>query len=76
MEGQEAIRILRTMNPKLPIIGASGLTSTAYAPKLASLGVKHILSKPYTTPELLQMLKLVLDNTGPAEGPRGPNVLS
>jgi hypothetical protein len=26
---------------------------------LARLGVKHILSKPYTTPELLKMLKQV-----------------
>lgn len=60
MEGPEAIGILRTMNPKLPIIDAGGLASTTYAPKLASLGVKHILSKPYTTPEWLKLLKQVL----------------
>lgn len=76
MEGPEAIRILRTMNPNLPIIGASGLASTNYKPELARLGVKHILSKPYTTPELLKMLKQVLETISPEEGQQGPNVLS
>jgi CheY-like chemotaxis protein len=70
MEGPEAIRILRLMNPMLPIIAASGLATTAYAPRLASLGVEHILSKPYTTPELLKMLQQVLQTT-PREGPQG-----
>ena len=69
MEGPEAIRILRSMNPTLPIIGASGLASTTYAPKLASLGVKHILSKPYTTPELLKMVQQVLAAAAPAAKP-------
>lgn len=65
MEGPETIRILHGMNPKLPVIGASGLASTTYASKLASLGVKHILSKPYTTSELLKIVKLVLTATTP-----------
>ncbi len=60
MEGPEAIRLLRGINPTLPIIGASGLAATTYAPKLARLGVKHILSKPYTTAELLEMMQQVL----------------
>lgn len=76
VEGPEAIRILRTMNPNLPIIGASGLASGNYAAKLTRLGVKHILSKPYTTPELLKMLKQVLETTNPDEGQRRPNVVS
>ncbi len=66
MEGPEAIRILRTMNPKLPIIGASGLASTHYAAKLASLGVKHILSKPYTASELLKLMRETLVASDPA----------
>jgi len=56
---------LRSLNPKLPIIAASGLTSTTYAPKLASLGVKHILAKPFTTPELLTLVKQVLAGADP-----------
>lgn len=67
MDGPEAIRILRTMNATLPIIGVSGLATTAYGPKLASLGVKDILSKPYATRELLQMVKRVLDDADAVE---------
>ena len=70
MNGLEAIGILRTMNATLPIIGASGLAPIASGPQLASLGVKDILSKPYTTPELLNLVKLVkrvLEGAGPVE---------
>jgi PAS domain S-box-containing protein len=62
MEGPEAIRILRSVNPKLRIIGASGLTSLSYAATLTSLGVKHILSKPYTAETLLKIIKLALED--------------
>ena len=65
MDGPEAIRILRTMNPKLPIIAASGLATTTYADKIASLRLKYILSKPYTTAELLKTVKLSLEGTVP-----------
>ncbi len=67
MDGPEAIGILRTMNATLPIIGVSGLAAIAYGPQFASLGVKDILSKPYTTPELLKLVKRVLEGTSPVE---------
>jgi len=65
MEGPEVIRMVRCMNPKLPVIGASGLASTNYAAQLASLGVQHILAKPYRTAELLKMVKDALEGAGP-----------
>jgi signal transduction histidine kinase/CheY-like chemotaxis protein len=74
MEGPEAIRILRSMSPTLPVIGVSGLASTTYGPKLANLGVKDILSKPYTTHELLELLKLVLEGSSRAKAP-APSML-
>jgi len=73
MEGPEAIRILRSMNAKLPIIGTSGLGPFTYAAKLAALGVNHILSKPYQTTALLKMLKQVLRGASP-EGNAGPGL--
>jgi PAS domain S-box-containing protein len=76
MEGPEAIRILRTMHPNLPIIGASGLASGNYAGRLARLGVKHFLSKPYTTSELLKMVRQALEVIGPAGKQQAPSVLS
>jgi signal transduction histidine kinase/ActR/RegA family two-component response regulator len=76
MEGPELIRILRSLNAKLPIIGSSGLASSNYAAKLASLGVKHILSKPYTTGELLKMVNQVLKEASPeANAPSEPKDL-
>ncbi len=66
MDGPEAIRLLRGLNPKLPIIGMSGLASTTYAAPLAALGVKHILPKPFTTAELLKLVRQALAGTDPA----------
>jgi CheY-like chemotaxis protein len=74
MDGPEAIKILRTMNSTLPIIGVSGLASTTYGPKLTALGVKDILPKPYRTSELLKLLKQVLEESGRAKIP-APGIL-
>jgi PAS domain S-box-containing protein len=75
MDGPEAIKILRTMNSTLPIIGVSGLASSTYGPTLARLGVKDILPKPYRTSEILKLLKEVLAAAGPAHAlPTEPNV--
>jgi CheY-like chemotaxis protein len=45
------------MNPKLPIIAASGLASSAQAAQVTSLGVKHFLPKPFTAETLLKTLR-------------------
>ncbi|MDB6175667.1 MAG: sensory box protein [Chthoniobacteraceae bacterium] len=60
MDGAEAIRVLRGMNPALPIIAASGLISNIDEAALAALGINHILSKPYTTAMLLTMVRQLL----------------
>jgi PAS domain S-box-containing protein len=71
MDGPALIRMLRNMNPTLPIIGVSGLASTNYAAQLATLGLEHILSKPFRTAELLKMVKHVLEETAAEEGAGG-----
>lgn len=68
MQGPELIRILRTMNPKLAIIGASGLSSNANVSELSALGVKQILSKPFTTEELLKAIRQALQESQPEPG--------
>ena len=60
MDGPAVIRVLRKLNPKLPIIAASGLSTDAHTATATSLGVKHFLSKPYTAEALLKVLKQVL----------------
>ncbi len=58
MDGPATIQVLRKMNPNLPIIAASGLSS--HSQNVAGLGVQHILSKPYTASALLKILKQIL----------------
>jgi two-component system cell cycle sensor histidine kinase/response regulator CckA len=61
MDGPATIQVLRKLNPKLPIIAASGLSAHDYAAKLASLGVQHFLPKPYTAETLLKALRVILE---------------
>jgi PAS domain S-box-containing protein len=60
MDGLATIQVLRKMNPKVPIIAASGLSASDHVAKVAGLGVKHFLPKPYTAEILLKTLKEVL----------------
>lgn len=56
MDGLATIRALRKLNPKLPIIAASGLPPTS----TESLNVNSFLSKPYTAEKLLTTLAEIL----------------
>lgn len=63
MDGVATVRVLRKLNPALPIIAASGLSANGHAAKVAGLGVKHFLPKPYTAETLLRTLKVALAET-------------
>jgi len=60
MDGPATIQVLLRLNPKLPIIAASGISADGRATQAASLGVKHFLAKPYAADALLQVLRQVL----------------
>jgi CheY-like chemotaxis protein len=60
MDGPATIQVLLRLNPKLPIIAASGLSADGRATQAASLGVKHFLAKPYAADALLQVLRQIL----------------
>lgn len=60
MDGRATIQVLRRMDPKMPIIAASGLSASPQLAQATSLGVEHFLSKPYTTETLLKVLREVL----------------
>lgn len=60
MDGPATIEILRKMSPRVPIIGASGLSTHEHVARASNLGVKQFLSKPYTADSLLQTLKSTL----------------
>jgi CheY-like chemotaxis protein len=63
MDGVATVRVLRKLNPELSIIAASGLSANGHTAKVAGLGVKHFLPKPYTAETLLRTLKEALAET-------------
>jgi PAS domain S-box-containing protein len=65
MDGPAFIRVLRRLNPQVPIIAMTGYQSKSSLP--ADLGVpsEAILSKPFNGPMLLQTLQRVLHPEAP-----------
>jgi two-component system, cell cycle sensor histidine kinase and response regulator CckA len=53
MDGPAMIRVLQKMNPRVSVVGSSGLTDEGKADEARQLGVKCILSKPYNVETLL-----------------------
>lgn len=62
MDGPSTIRALRRIDPKIPIIAASGLDEHVGNLRFnRSCGVDHFLPKPYTAYALLTVVQEVLD---------------
>jgi len=60
MDGPAAIIALKSINPKVKIIGTSGHTSNGGVAKALGAGVEHFIPKPYTAEKVLTMLAEVL----------------
>jgi PAS domain S-box-containing protein len=60
MDGPATIQALKSLNPQVRIIAASGLSTSSNAAKAAKEGARHFISKPYTTATLLQTLNTAL----------------
>ncbi|MBD2169038.1 PAS domain S-box protein [Calothrix membranacea FACHB-236] len=61
MDGETTIRTLQTMNPQLPIIAVSGLSTSEQVPLNKASRHTAFLAKPYTVQELLKTLHIVLN---------------
>jgi two-component system cell cycle sensor histidine kinase/response regulator CckA len=61
MDGPTLIQALREMDPELRIVGASGFSASSVEAKVAGMGVKHFLPKPYSAGTLLKMFKAILE---------------
>ncbi|GAB1542207.1 response regulator [Scytonema sp. NUACC21] len=61
MDGPTTIRILRKINPKIKIIGFSGLVSNHEMLKFLGGSVATFLPKPFSLDDLLKNLQLVLN---------------
>ena len=60
MDGPATIMALKTMNPKVRIIGSSGLDTNDHVARAVGAGVLHFVPKPYTGETMLKALKKVL----------------
>jgi PAS domain S-box-containing protein len=61
MDGPTTIRILKRINPKVKIIGVSGLVSNHEMIKVVGDSITTFLSKPFTSDELLKNLQQTLN---------------
>jgi DNA-binding NarL/FixJ family response regulator len=66
MGGREAITILRSLDPEVKAIVSSGYSSDPVMAQFRSYGFAGVVSKPYNTEELSDVLRNVL-----AEAPGG-----
>jgi two-component system, cell cycle sensor histidine kinase and response regulator CckA len=61
MDGPTTINVLKKINPDIKIIGVSGLASNHEIIKILGNSVKILLSKPYTSSDLLRNLQMVIN---------------
>ncbi len=56
MDGLSTITALHQLNPDLPVVAMSGLSSTESIAQAKRFGCRYFLPKPYTTGDLLQVI--------------------
>jgi PAS domain S-box-containing protein len=61
MDGPATIRMLKTINPEVKIIASSGVSHLGGPAKVAEMGVRHFLPKPYTAQTVMTTLNLVIN---------------
>jgi len=61
MDGPESIKAMRAIDPKVKVIGISGLGSEAALTRASKLKMQGFLKKPYATESLLTSLHGVLN---------------
>jgi DNA-binding NtrC family response regulator len=60
MDGVATIKALRTIDPTIRIIAASGLSANGSVAKAATLGITDFLAKPYTVEEMVRLVAKLL----------------
>lgn len=56
MDGLTTVTALHQLNPNLPVVAMSGLSSVESVAQAKRFGCRYFLPKPYTTQDLLQVL--------------------
>ena len=63
ISGEELTRKFLNIRPELPVILSTGFTGRINSKKAKSIGIKAIISKPYSLDEIIQTIKDVLENS-------------
>ena len=63
MDGPTTIRMLQCINPDVKIIAASGVSHLGGPAKVAEMGVRHFLPKPYSAQTVMTTLHLVINQS-------------
>ena len=66
MDGAAIIQVLRSINPAVKIIAASGIDSQTNLAKATKAHVQDFLAKPYSAQILLKLIREVLDRPAAA----------
>jgi PAS domain S-box-containing protein len=66
MDGPALIIALKAINPKVRIVGSSGLATRGGVTRAVGTGIEHFVPKPYTAEAMLTVLKKILDENSPA----------
>jgi len=61
MDGPTMIIALKSIDPKVRIIGSSGLSSNEGGAKAVGTGLEHFIPKPYTAEAMLKTIRNILD---------------
>ena len=76
MDGPKLVQSLRQLDPRLPILGMTGLAERAGVKGLEALNLPVVLNKPYAGVDLLAAISQVLAGSrptpqaGPSQDPR------
>ncbi len=60
MEGLALVRAIRRLAPEMPVVAMTGVDVENRTAPLRRLGVRQVLAKPFTAPQLLQALREAL----------------
>lgn len=63
MDGPATIQMLQRINPGVKIIASSGVSHLGGPAKVAEMGVRHFLPKPYSAQTVMTTLNLVLNES-------------
>jgi len=63
ISGEELTRKFLNIRPELPVILSTGFSGRINSKKAKSIGIRAIISKPYSFDEIIQTIKDVLENS-------------